>query len=77
MAHDDISFRTLLVRTWPHELAMPRATLESHGIITRTLNEHTALVNPFYSNAIGGVELQVSDDDFEKAASLLLTGGYL
>ena len=61
----------------PYELAVPRARLESEGIECRVLDELTVQVNPFYSNAIGGIKLQVREKDLEQARAILKEGGYL
>lgn len=67
---------TILIRTYPHELAAPRAMLETLGIPTFTANEFTAHVQPFYSQAIGGVELQVYEEDAMRARTILEEAGY-
>lgn len=39
-------------------------------------DELIAQVNPFYSNAVGGVKLQVKESDLELALEILNEGGY-
>lgn len=56
---------------------MPRMLLEAEGIECRTLDELTAQVNPMYSQAIGGVKLQVKQTNLQKAVDILKEGGYL
>ena len=41
--------------------------LESEGIDSFIQDEHTVDINPLFSNAIGGVRLQVREEDVEKA----------
>jgi len=68
---------TLLTFTYPHESAIVIGLLEGRGIKTFMKDEHTVQMQPFYSNAIGGVKLQVSADDFTEAAEILLEAGYI
>ena len=71
------TFVTLMTFTHPTELAVLRARLENEEIECRVLNELTVQVNPFYSNAIGGVQLQVKESDFQRATQILKDGGYI
>lgn len=59
------------------ELAILRGRLEADGIECRVLDELTVQVNPFYSNAIGGIKLQVKESDIQKAIEILKEGGYI
>ncbi len=70
-------FMTVLTFTYPHELAIVRGRLESEGIECFVADELTAQVNPFYSNAIGGVKLQVRESDIERATEILKESGYI
>ncbi|MCB0429569.1 MAG: DUF2007 domain-containing protein [Flavobacteriales bacterium] len=70
-------FITIITVNYPTELVMPRMLLEAEGIECRTLDELTAQVNPMYSQAIGGVKLQVKETDLQKAVDILKEGGYL
>lgn len=71
------NFITILTFTHPTELAIIRGRLESEGIETFVQDELTAQTNPLYSNAIGGVKLQVKDEDFELATEILRENGYI
>lgn len=70
-------WQTILSFTYPHEAYMAKAYLESNGIDTIIRDELTAQVNNFYSNAIGGVKLQVRTDDMDNGIRILKEGGYL
>ena len=70
------NFITLLTFTYPHELAVVRGRLESEDIETQVQDEFTVQVNPFYSNAIGGVKLKVKESDYEKAVEIVKEAGY-
>jgi len=41
------------------------------------MDENTTQIHNFYSNAIGGIKLQVSEADYDKAYSILHEGGFL
>lgn len=44
--------------------------LEQHGINAFIPDEFTGTVQPFITNAIGGIRVQVNDEDYETAARL-------
>lgn len=62
---------TIKTFTYPHEAYIVRGKLESEGIETFMKDELTVQVHNFYSNAVGGVKLQVLEKDVEKASSIL------
>lgn len=62
---------TVNTYTLPHELAIHRSKLESMGIECFVKDELTVQVHNFYSNAIGGIKLQVKEVDFEAAKDIL------
>ncbi|MCC7302049.1 MAG: DUF2007 domain-containing protein [Bacteroidia bacterium] len=72
------SFRWITVASFnaPHDAYIMKAYLESEGIECFLKDELTVQVNIFYSNAIGGVKLQVREEDVEKAKDVLREGGY-
>ena len=61
----------------PMELAVLQTRLESEDIECRILDELIVQVNPFFSNAIGGVKLQVKESDIPRAIEILKVGGYI
>ncbi len=67
---------TIKTFTSPTDAVVLRSRLEADGIECILLNELTAQVNPFYSNAIGGVQLQVKENDFTQAIEILKDLGY-
>jgi hypothetical protein len=71
------SYITVLTFTYPYELAIVRGRLESEGIECFVQDELTAQVHPFYSNAIGGVKLQVKASDLKQAVEILKETGYI
>ena len=62
---------TLRTYVYPIEAAIFRCKLEAAGIECYLKNELTVQVNPLYSNAIGGVQLQVNEEDVETAEEIL------
>ena len=71
------TFITLKTFTYPSEAYILRGKLESEGIECFIKDELTIQSNPLYSNAIGGVKLQVKESDFNQAVEILKLGGYM
>jgi DNA-directed RNA polymerase subunit RPC12/RpoP len=71
------NYTTVLTFTYPYEVAIVRGRLESEGIECFVQDELTVQVNPFYSNAIGGVKLQVKNSDLKQAVEILEETGYI
>lgn len=71
------NWKTILTFTYPHEAHLVKGYLESEGIPTVLRDEMTAQVNNFYSNAIGGVKIMVSENNFDKGVRVLQKGGYI
>lgn len=61
--------------TFPTELVVAKAKLESEGIECKVLDEHTIQVHNFLSNALGGVRLQVEASNLERARQILEESG--
>ena len=57
----------------PIEAHVVKGRLESEGIETFLADEHVISMNPFYSNAVGGVKVQVAEEDVEEALKILGT----
>lgn len=57
----------------PIEGHLLRTRLEAEGIRCFVADEHTISANWFYSNAIGGVKLQVQEADLDTARTVLIT----
>ncbi|CAN5262709.1 hypothetical protein BH09BAC1_BH09BAC1_12750 [soil metagenome] len=70
------NFVTIKTFTYPHEIAVVRGRLESEGIETFVADELTAQTYNFYSNALGGIKLQVREYDVELALAILEEAGY-
>ena len=68
-------FITVLTATYGYEIAVIRGRLESEGITCFVKDEFTVQVNPFFSNAIGGVKLQVKESDWNQAIEILKETG--
>lgn len=50
--------------------------LQADGIECYIQDEHTLQVNPLLTNALGGIKLQVKEEDVPLAVSLLRQSGY-
>ena len=74
---EDEKLITVLSATFGSELAIIRGRLESEGIACFVQDELTVQVNPFYSNAVGGVKLQVKESDLNHAVDILKETGYM
>lgn len=57
----------------PIEGHLLRTRLEAEGIRCFVADEHTVSANWFYSNAIGGVKLQVREADLDCARDILIS----
>jgi len=68
---------TIATFTYPSEIAIIKGRLESDGIECFVKDELTVQVNNFYSNAIGGIKLQVRQNDVEQALIILKNLGYI
>ena len=55
----------------PEEAHLLRMRLEAGGVPAYIQNENLVQVDWLYSNAIGGVRVQIADDDLEDARSIL------
>jgi len=64
-------FVTLKIYVFPHDLFIDRSKLESFGIDCLTRDEITVQVHNFYSQALGGIRLQVRGEDLERAKEIL------
>lgn len=62
---------TVAAFSFPHEAQLARANLESAGIPAFVADEHTINMQWMYSNALGGVKVQVPRAYAEEAQALL------
>ena len=65
------AFVTVATFSYPHEMFVTKEKLESEGIKCFILNENIITADPFLSNAVGGVKLQVMKQDTEKALEII------
>ena len=70
------NWETIITFTYPQDAHIAQGFLESEGVESILKDELTVQVQNFYSNAIGGVKLQVKSEDIENATSILKNGGY-
>ena len=62
---------TIASYSFPYEAQIAKANLESEGMTAFIADEHTINMDWLYSNALGGVRLQVSEEDVVRARELL------
>ncbi len=64
-------FRTVAIFTYPAEAQVMKGKLESEGISVFLRNEYTIAAEPFASNAMGGIKMDVYIEDFVKANAIV------
>ncbi|MEO5911269.1 MAG: DUF2007 domain-containing protein [Pelobium sp.] len=69
-------FVTIRAYIYPHEAQMAKSILEAEGINSFLKDELTIQTNNFYSNALGGVKLQVPEEDLKSAFEILKDSGF-
>ncbi|MDC1105327.1 DUF2007 domain-containing protein [Prolixibacteraceae bacterium] len=70
-------WHTIITFDQPLEAHMAKNLLESEGILTIMRDELTVQSHNFYSNAIGGIKLDVREECIDEALNVLVDGGYL
>lgn len=60
-----------------HDAHMVKSYLESQGISVFLKDEITSQVTTCYGSAIGGIKLQIPEEQYDKAYELLENGGYV
>ena len=68
---------TIKTFTYSHEVAVIASRLEADGIRCFVQDGLTTQIHPFMSSAIGGVKLQVREEDVEEAIAMLKESGDL
>jgi len=63
--------KTIAAFTKPDDAHLLRLRLEAAGIEVYIQDENIVQIDPFYSNALGGVKVQVADKDVEAVRELL------
>ncbi len=63
--------KTIATFSKPEEAHLLRMRLEAGGVPAYVLDEHLIQADWFYSDAIGGVRLQVADHDVEAAREIM------
>ncbi len=68
---------TIATYEYSQQAHMVKNYLESEGIVVFMKDDMTAQVASYYAHAIGGIKLQVREDDFDRAIEVLEKGGYI
>lgn len=61
----------------PSEADMMKSILSSEDIFCYLKDENSVITAPFLSNAIGGVKLQVREEDIERSIAILRNAGMI
>src|SRR5690554_5196818 len=69
-------FQHIATFTYPSDLLVAKSLLESMNIECNVKNEFTIQVHNFYSNAIGGIILEVPSEKYKDAKSLFVERGF-
>lgn len=69
-------FKTIAIFQYPAEYAVLQHLFDQEEIRYVFLNETMISVFPFYSNAIGGIRLQVHIEDIEQAEKIIKNLGH-
>ena len=64
---------TIRTYTSPHEAHLPRGVLQAEGILAFLQDENVISLDWLYSDAIGGIKLQVAQADAARALETLAT----
>ncbi len=64
-------FKTIAIFSYPAEYAVLQLLFDQEEIRYVFMNETMISVFPFYSNAIGGIRLQVHVDDIAQAEEII------
>ena len=70
------TFVTVAIFNYAHETIIPRAKLESEGILCFVKDEYSMYIQPFFSSTGTGIKLQVNAEDAEDAIQVLKECGY-
>jgi len=62
---------TIKTYTYDHETLLVEPQLQAAGIYYILKDHQTATVDPFLSNAIGGIKLRVRKEDIDKALAVI------
>ena len=63
--------KTIAAFTTIEEAYLLKSRLEGSGVAASVRDEFTVAAKPLYANAIGGVKVEVADDDYERALEVL------
>ncbi|HTL80984.1 MAG TPA: hypothetical protein VL651_04740 [Bacteroidia bacterium] len=72
-----LQFVTVATFNSVNETIIPKARLESEGIICFVRDEYSMYLQPFFSMSTPGIKLEVGSDDEADAIDILKQAGYL
>ncbi len=68
---------TIRTFVYPHDLHLVKVYLESRGIECFVKDEFIVQAYHLFSPAVGGIKLQVWQEDFSRASAILIENGYI
>jgi len=68
--NEEINWVFLRSFVWPHEYYTLQAFLESNGVRVSFRDELIINIDPFLSNALGGIKMYVAEEDYDLAIVL-------
>jgi hypothetical protein len=72
-----MSLVTIATFTNAFNMNVLKGRLETEGIPAFAKDEHTVTTNPFYDMALGGIKLQVREEDVAEAQRIMAESGYV
>ena len=63
--------KTIASFSQPVEAHMLRSRLEAEGIVAYLRDENMIALDWLYSNALGGVKVDVADEDYDQAVQII------
>jgi hypothetical protein len=64
-------FKTIAIFNYTHEIVVLKHRLDQEEIQYFFENETMLSIVPFYSNALGGIQLKIHPNDFERVQIIL------
>ncbi|ARN72270.1 hypothetical protein BST91_11665 [Nonlabens tegetincola] len=66
-------FKTVAIFSYPADAAVIKSKLESEGVTVILRDEFTIATDPFATNAIGGIKMDVYREEYLKAINIIET----
>ena len=70
------NYRIIATFTYPSDITIAKSTLKANEIDCYVRDELTIQVHNFLSNAIGGIRLEVPEEQYDNAIQILIESGF-